>query len=360
MDYNRIFKKITYNESIYYSEIGYTISFIKRLKFNVLLFMFSVLVFFLSFIKRNRRKNGVIGISWNPLHVKKIKKVNNSIEVLDISNNNLFSFNNLLFLSNVNFFKVFINALKLKDYTKSKHNYNSFFYKIYVIIFLDALKKHTEKVNEIFISGHFDRLTTIVNEVCLLNNIKLNIIQHGSIQIFKNKLIPNKIVLGDIYYSYDFSKPFFETFLNIEKDVSFYKVPTENNLKLYNHDKLPSGKKIIVFGCQDAKPYHNVTIINFLVKKYKDCLIYVIPHPRENMSFYSKKYKSFANVIVSKDKPENIVLFISRFSTLGIEYEERGIKTVFINLDKVNMDFFSSNKYEVFKSLKDFESEVRI
>lgn len=356
MDYNRIFKKITHNESVYYSEVGNKIFRQKRIEFLLFFLVFLFVNLFASFFIKRKKRTGHLGISWNPLHLKKIKAVVPLINILDISNNNLLSFSNNLTPGGFNLINVIRQAFRLKNYTKSSFNYSSFIYKIYIIILLDALKSHTENLEEVFVSGHFDRLTTIISEVCLVNDIKLNIIQHGCIQNFDKKLIKNRIH-GNIYYSYDFSKPFFKVFLDYDDSVSFIKINISQKYKFFTF--VPSSKKIITFGCQDAVPSNNFEIIDFLIVNFKNYLIHIIPHPREKVNLYKRKYALNDNVNISYKKPSNTILFISRFSTLGIEYQKAGVRTIFINLDKVKMDFIIESKHEVYTNLHDFENKFK-
>ena len=142
-----------------------------------------------------------------------------------------------------------------------------------------------------------------------------------------------------------------------------------NNKRIYKNDILViyrqknilqinysynSSKPIIVYGCQDARPENNLLIINFLLENFNDKLVYIVPHPREDIKFYLKEFKH-PNIVVSRDKPSDIELFFSRFSTLGIEYANLGVKTIYVNLDKVKMDFMLSEQFEVYNSIEELK-----
>lgn len=349
-----LYNKIVFNESVYNREIGYKVGYLMKMKMNIYT-MLLVLQVFISKIKIKRSKADLIhyelGVSWNNLHHKKIRSIKNNVSILNINNKDMLKGQDDF--SKLSIFRAWSFALKNKRKTTLTHTYDSFFYKIYLYLLYDFLYLKLNKVKKIYISGHFDRVVSIISEINETNGSQLNLIQHGCIQVFNNKLKKNK-VNGNIYYNNKFSVPYFSSFLEISKIKNFIGLKESNPEITYFHDSL---SKIIAFGCQDAKPENNLKIIKFLLENYKSKLIYVIPHPKEKQSYYFKKLKG-CNVFISRKKPVNIELFISRFSTLGIEYYKCGVNSIFINIDKVKMDFMFSNDFKVYGSLKDFKEEV--
>lgn len=350
--YNILYAKIAFNEDIYNSELGNRIGVYKKLKFNifVLVLLSYILINKLYFLKKEKVVDGDLGIVWNKLHLKKINSLRADLKVLNIQNSVLLKKQSIGLFRKASVFKILKTAWNIKG-VQSDYNYDSFFYRVYVVLMFEMLDDELKTLNNIYISGHFDRLTTLIAETCIKNKIDLNIIQHGCVQIFKKNLIKNKIT-GNVFYTYDFSVTSFNSFLNLGPNSNLIKFSIKNEIDFV---KLDCDKPVIVYGCQDVLPVNNILIIDYLLETFKDHLVYVIPHPRENTKFYKKKYGDNQMIKISRDKPINVEVFISRFSTLGIQYQKEGVRTVFINLDKVNMDFIFSKNYEVYNNLYEFK-----
>ena len=296
--------------------------------------------------QKNKIRNKKIGISWNQLHSKKIALAESSLTIINVDTVNLFKTSNFKFLKEVNLFYAIKFALEFNE-KSTLFSYQSFFYRIYLSLLYNIFDQIINDIDKVYISGHFDRFVSIISDICEKKEVELNLVQHGCIQIFEKPLIKNKIT-GKIYYSHDFSVPYFQTFLDFPLKTKFIKLESKKPEINFSQK---SNKKIVVFGCQDAKPENNLLIINHLFKHFPNSLIYIIPHPREDIDYYKKRYKLFKNSHISREKPLNIEFFVSRFSTLGIEYASIGIRSLFINIDNVKMDFIISGKYEVYNSL---------
>lgn len=348
-----LYEKIVYNENIYNKEIGYEIGFYNHFKMFIYCIGFTGNILKSKIIKKERKEEYIkIGISWNDLHKKKIELVDIDLNIFNIKSNQLLKTVHYPYLKDVNISEALLFGFKHKG-IRNKFSYQSFFYRIYIHLLYDFLFSLIKKREEVFVSGHFDRVVSILSEVCNTNNIKLNIIQHGCLQIFEKPLIKN-ILKGNIYYSHKFSLPFFSTFFHEINNIDFIKLDEVKPKIDYYHK---CSKKIIVYGCQDAKPKNNILIIDFLLNMFNNKLIYVIPHPREDLKFYSKYRHHLCNAFVSRTKPVNAEFFVSRFSTLGIEYSLLEIRSIFINIDMVKLDFMLSESYEIYESLEEFKKE---
>tara|TARA_R110001583_G_scaffold192512_1_gene359081 strand:- start:627 stop:1712 length:1086 start_codon:yes stop_codon:yes gene_type:complete len=352
-----LYNKIVANENIYNKEIGYKLGVEKKSKmifFSLLLCVMSAVVkVFWSNNQKNKTRNKKIGISWNQLHSKKIALAESSLTIVNIDTAKLLQTSNLKFLKGINLFYALRFALEFNE-KLTAFSYQSFFYRIYLSSVYDIIDQILTDIDNVFISGHFDRFVSIISDISEKKEVELNLVQHGCIQIFKEQLIKNKVT-GNIYYLNDFSVPYFQTFLDFPKKTKFVKL--ESKKPEINFIQ-KSNKKIIVFGCQDAKPENNLLIINHLINHFPNKLIYIIPHPREDIVYYTKRYKLYENSHISREKPLNVEFFVSRFSTLGIEYASIGIRSLFINIDNVKMDFIISGKYEVYNSLNQFKKNL--
>ena len=218
-----LYNKIVANENIYNKEIGYKLGVEKKSKmifFSLLLCVMSAVVkVFWSNNQKNKTRNKKIGISWNQLHSKKIALAESSLTIVNIDTAKLLQTSNLKFLKGINLFYALRFALEFNE-KLTAFSYQSFFYRIYLSSVYDIIDQILTDIDNVFISGHFDRFVSIISDISEKKEVELNLVQHGCIQIFKEQLIKNKVT-GNIYYLNDFSVPYFQTFLDFPKKTKF-------------------------------------------------------------------------------------------------------------------------------------------
>lgn len=353
-----IYKDIIFNEAVFNTEFSKKINNYQKLKLSLFVIaLICKLILYKLFSKKEEEVKGYekIAFVWSDIHKKKIKQMFPNINVIDISRT--ISFKKIKRYKDIKILKLFSRSIKTD--TRYRHVSNdSYFYKIYIVLEYYMLKEQTKHVKNVVVAGHFDRYVNIFSQLSRNNNFKLSLMQHGCIQIYKKglKSIP---INGDIYYMYDFSIPFFNTFLCYTEKTNLYPQNSIHKLQFLkpnNNRNTP----LIVVACQDVNPENNLLIIDKILttRKYKNFTLQIMPHPRENINYY-KEYKKKNNVIVSKNKDYQPDLVFTRFSTLGVEYQFSGTKTVFINIDLVQMDFLLSKNFNVTKKINDIENYIK-
>jgi len=311
-------------------------------KYNVIyLYVLHIVSLFLSFLVSKFKYKETIYFSWSNTHRNKLKIFSNDIFEINFSK---FDFNKCSLYSIIKFKDLIciFNIIKNLKYP--------LYLKILFIFEYTLVFNIIEKSKIIFISGHFDRIVVLISLLSKTDNKKLNIVQHGALELIDN--LP-KIYVSKVYYMYDFSVDYFNrNYLPLEKNIFYEYEPNlisdKNNFKSCNLKN-----KTIAFITQPDNLVKNYKILDYLIKEYHEFNISIIVHPRDRVRHY-RDYIS-DNIIFSRDFCLNYNIVFTRFSTLGINFHEKGIETVFINLDGVKMDFIESGNYRVFNSFKDYK-----
>jgi hypothetical protein len=120
----------------------------------------------------------------------------------------------------------------------------------------------------------------------------------------------------------------------------------------------PVDNQNIAYACMPTRLDLNIVLIRCLQShlqgKSYNLLIY--PHPLENINLYNEFIThATPTFICPKDRHANLSYLITRFSAMGIDYSERGITPIFINLDKIICDFISSDYFTVLPDMLTFQ-----
>lgn len=310
--------------------------------YNVIyLYTVHIVSFIFSIFVDKYKSSKLLYLSWSKTHTSKLKIFNDPIVELNFSKIDLIKcrvYSNIKLTDIVNTFKI-VQTLRYP-----------FYLKMLFVFEYNLVLNITKNTKEIYIAGHFDRLVLLISLIAKLENKKLNIVQHGALELIDG--LP-KIYVSKVYYMYDFSIAYFERYyLAIDKNILYINEPkllSDNlNFKLCKFQK-----HTIALITQPDKVEYNIKILTFLIKNYKNSNISIIVHPRDNKKYY-KKFLS-QNVFIGRSFCLDYSCVITRYSTLGVNFHKKGIKTIFINLDNVTMDFFESGEYIVINKLDSFE-----
>lgn len=348
--FDKLFDKILYNERVIISEHGAKKKKTKYLLMLMLCAVFLLLILFKPVIKLiglvpKAFKEKEVGISWNKLHKSKIHGFKNDVPIIDIGYYNQFR---LLLISNIKIRKTFKNIVVCIQ-RKKINSPQELVYALYISFIYEILKNLLKDTKLILISGHFDRWVMVLEQITNYYGIEMSIIQHGCFQIFKAPIIKINVT-GNFYYTYNFSNKAIDLYYNFKRnDVKYFHDEQSSVETFENGDK----KQVIVYGCQDVNPKQNHLIIQHLIRKHPQKKIYILPHPREKITSY-RKYLS-KNIVVTRSKPRNVTFFVSRYSTLGLEYMSIATHVIFVNLDGVKMDFLEEYAHCVCNNLEELQ-----
>lgn len=312
------------------------------------------------FARKNKDAEPVqktIALSWSDLHMKRINWTFPNIAVLDISRKGALT--NPQRYARVNIRRVLTLTIKVPSNRSFKHlTLDSYWYKVFIALEHEMLRKLTQQAEEVIVAGHFDRYIALLSDLSFENNFKLSIVQHGCIRIHDQPL-KRATVNGDFFYMYKFSVPYFKTFAKYTSNSRFHDQRIEHSIN-FSEENDTKGKKRVVFVCQDKIPDNNKKIINEIIRLQAkgNYVLQIMPHPREKIQAY-REYRNQPSVFVSTNKKVRPDMVFTRFSTLGVEYAKAGIDTVFVNLDRVNMDFLFSLDFNEIKDIKDIEKHIK-
>lgn len=251
-------------------------------------------------------------------------KVNN----LEYLKKSFFSFS--VYLSFYDKFLAYLMVLKvIYIITKRKkisgieyHSLKFHIYDLYLLSLFSLILKDKEIV--FYTNSHYDRWIYIASK---LNNISLNIIQHGFLT--KDIDFPFKFGIIEVLYVYD--KEFvvlFRYHYTTIKIVKFIKP----NLELKQINSI--GYKSIFIASSMISINLEKDIINWLLlkNKYK---IYIKLHPAYN---YRDKFAEYGNNIEFIDYFPKVDCMVSYNSFLGYEYKALGENVLWINNYKDNLN----------------------
>lgn len=310
-------------------------------------------IFLAKFIKNPNTSYYILRLSWTNTFYKRLKELPGEYPLLHY-NYKKFSKIQILFFKNVSLFNVFYEFLCIKkNNTQTTFEQDNLFYRLVIAaesLMFQTLFKSQPCLQRIFIAGINDRQTVMLSEICFRYNIKLSVLQHGC---FTKFLKQYKVISDEFYYFYDFSVKYLKYFMSNPEGVKIKYLPRKQNLA----DLPLFGNKInIAYATTPIKSSINFEIIDLLIKNLDNRVTLIInPHPVDDASDYIKRYGSKSNIEITGQKYKNIKYFFLRYSTLGIEMGQLGIKPIFINIENYQTDFFEFGNVTVFNDLSKFE-----
>lgn len=229
---------------------------------------------------------------------------------------------------------------------------SNFFEKFCFTVDYKILEHLTSYANlNVYTFGQIDREATILSFICSNKNLRLNILQHGIVVDFGKEFV--KLKVQGFYYLFDFLKTNFLHALEITKPTNMYHFPKTGNLPYIFESK---GKKIIAYATSPATSQQdkkNIEQILEYIKNKKYCLI-IYPHPLDS----KKQYEYLGVPIYAEKRFSNVDLFMSMFSTLGFEYMEINVYTVFL-AEKMLSGIANNNQLPLLKTFS-MENELDI
>ncbi len=254
------------------------------------------------------------------------KKIFNSEDILyiDINQNTILSESNYLHIKSIlgylDYFKAFFFSviglfyvlIHLKDKSSLLQTYVAY---DWFLIFI-ALNKIKPQVDEVIFANHYDRWATMFDQ--LFESKKIVLIQHGILS--KSLRLKYKLKNLDVIYRFNQqSEDLFKTFF-ISDNIYFKTLDTSIILQTINS----AVKSILIIG-QPHSIRQEIEIILDLIRN-SDYDIYIKPHPL----FATIEYESIEGVNLIRDKTffPKVDLALSYESTLGLEYENSGVKVL--------------------------------
>ncbi|ENP8354934.1 hypothetical protein KIP00_03180 [Vibrio sp. B513a] len=303
----------------------------KSLKFVYFIYYFFSMIFPFFFKRKIVKKNTKIAVCWSKRHSHVIDFqdsdsffLNRKVDFVDILN--------LDFLTRVDVFRF---VLKTR-----KHELKFMERFIYTVEFF-CLKNIVSDYAEISIAGHFDRFTISLIFLSKSEEKKVTVFQHGA---FGNIEGLTPLFVDKFYYLYPSSIPFIQKYFLCD-DLE------QSPVKEKDFDRIEHGLDLpdsILFIGQDINPHFNEMILNTLVGCYGKEQVYFLKHPRDR--------NVYKNGILISDCIRNPSLIVTRYSTLGFNYERLGHKVIYVDMDNVFVDFLNHNKNVI--SFDDLEKKI--
>lgn len=367
MNIFEVYKKEINNRYIIHSDVQLSKSKFFNIKCFVAIFIF-LLKWLISFILISKNKvdtSSDLAISWSRTHNKRLEDLTVNFKPVyydfkSIKKEQIFFFKRL---NQKGFYRNLFLMLNGKIERNDRGKlffFDSYAYRILFVLEYCLFKGILEgyKCNNIYIAGLNDRYAIMITDICQNNdNMKLHMLQHGLLADRKGL---SKVIADFFYYLYDFSFPFIKNAVDVHQ---------ENCIKLSSKKKnsindffLTSKENIVAIATSIAYPSTNFSIIDIIVKhldktKY-DILIY--PHPLEDIEAYKAKYSSNQHIFYFKrERHRNIDLVISQCSTMGVEYYNIGVESLFINVHGFNFDIAHAPLFQIFNKLNDFEEYIK-
>lgn len=303
----------------------------KSLKFIYFAYYFLSIIFPLFLKRTSVRKNDKIAICWSKRHSHVIDFhksdgyfLNKKIGFVDIIK--------LDFSSRVDVFRLVIkNGGHELPFTE-RFIYTAEYF---------CLKSVVSEYSELSIAGHFDRFTIALAFLAKLEDKKITVFQHGAFGHIKGL---TSLCVDKFYYLYPSSIPFIQQYFLCD-DLELTPVKEGDFERIEHGLELPD---CILFIGQDLNPNFNEMILNTLVSCCEKEKVYFLKHPRDK-----NEYK---NGIVISDCIRNPSLVVTRYSTLGFNYERLGHKVIYVDMDNVFVDFLSHNENVI--SFGDLENKI--
>lgn len=290
----------------------------KSLKFIYFIYYFLSIIIPLFLKKTAAGNNDKIAICWSRRHSRVIDFhasdsyfINRKLDVCDIMRLGLSS-------------RVDVFRLVMKTRGHELHFMERFIYTVEYFCLRNIVSEHLE----ISIAGHFDRFTVSLTFLAKSEGKKITVFQHGALGQIRG-LAP--LCVDKFYYLYPSSVPFIMQYFLCE-DLELSPVKEEDFSRIEHGLECPDS---ILFIGQDLNPHFNEMILNTLVGCYEREQVYFLKHPRDK-----KEYN--IGVIIS-ECISNPSLVVTRYSTLGFNYERLGYKVIYVDMDNISVDFLEKN-----------------
>ncbi len=167
------------------------------------------------------------------------------------------------------------------------------------------------KIKRLCSFGHYDELSFWLTELCKYYKIYYVMYQHGI--VLSDIHIPNKLFCNEIHLYNYFSKSVFENSVIKNKNCVYKIDGFVSNISFKKLEKDDKKKYIGIVDQTFPSWLNNVTNI---VTKISGCVAVVLLHPLTDNNVYENR----DNIIVTRDKYDNLDAIISDFSTLILDY----------------------------------------
>ncbi len=325
--------------------------------FGVVLFKI-ILSKFIFFSHIQIPNDKVIAFNWSRFK-SRLTDYNNDSQVFDYYFNK-FDLEQIRLFKYVCLFNVFKLTFSINtEFAKGTINRDNFFFRFVCAaeyLMYESLIKSADP-KEVVVAGLNDRHTFYISEICKSSNIFYTMVQHGCLFALDN---PRKCFVNKFVYCFDFSIPFLKYYL-LDNDTIQLKFLKLNKSPLQTTES-GSNLDLIGFACMPTNVKLNIDVIDFLIENLSNKYnIAVFPHPREDKSIYSIRYKKDPKVMISEQKFSDIKVLVSRVSTLGVDYADIGCEVIFVNFEGSSTDYLNTGRFEVvsnLESLKPFVSSL--
>ena len=306
------------------------------------------------FIKKSIFNSKAIRLSWTNTFYKRLIELSGDYPLVHYDYKKI-NKRQILFFKNVNFFKIIRATISIrKKYGDISFEQDNIFYRFIIsaeTMMFDHMISSNSSLQRIYIAGINDRQTVMLSELCSKYSVHLSVLQHGCFTKFLNQY---KVIADEFHYFYDFSIKYMKYFFRDPDSVKLKHLPRKQSI-----DDLPKfeNEKNIAFATTPIKSSINFEIIDILLENlHEDVTLIINPHPVEKINTYINRYGERKNVAISNIKYKNVMYFVLRYSTLGIEMRDLGMIPVFINIENYQTDFFEFGNVTVFTDLGDFQN----
>lgn len=362
IDLQQLYDQDLFNRHYLYKNVNYKFG----IKHDFKLFLgFLVLVFkfFLSrFSSSSYSKGTSIFISLGPLHIKRSKDLSETFDLIEY-NRASFSKVQLHHFQHISVKEIYaclsgITKSKIEELKEpSLYATDNFFYRFLFIMEFLALKGIIKNSEKVFMAGYNDRASLIISKLCEVNDIHLSMLQHG---VLGKKEYWMHLKADRFFYLYPFSKNYIKYQISVLPSTELIYLPKKNTPFDFKTFKLGKFSKNVAYATSPADSDKDVEILKELIitlqEKQYNLLIY--PHPLEKENLY-KQFEEDEKVFVTRERHGNIAYLFSRYSTLGIDYYEKGITPIFLNYENHKMDFLESDSFKAFKDPLIFKKWTR-
>lgn len=186
------------------------------------------------------------------------------------------------------------------------------------------------EISEVASFGHYDELTYWLSELCRISNISYKMYQHGIVK--KSISIPNKVYCQEIHVYNNYSKEVFREKI-IRNSDCIYSIDGFETSIVFRCLEKEQGKKYI--GIIDQTFPEWLEFVASSVLEISGYVAVIMLHPLNNEFIYRKKKN---DVIITKEKYENLDCIISDYSTLILDYIFSGYNKPIICTNKEAID----------------------
>jgi hypothetical protein len=218
-----------------------------------------------------------------------------------------------------------IGLIKWGIYTKASNVIQTYVLYEFFLMYIVLIKLNKLGVKKYWYSNHYDRWSVLLDNIVINKN---TMIQHGF--MWPEASYPTKLINIEKIFVLD--KESISIFKNLIVKNDSNVIYEIQGLSWQLDENINYNDSILIIS-HLPELENEIELIKLVIINLPDVKIFIKPHPMDPKGPYLKAFHNQSNVtIILKNRfYPRVKVAINRYSTLGMEYQQRGIDVIWVN-----------------------------